>query len=130
GAYGGTVSAEEVFDAILCLLSAKSYTLRFAEDLEDVFPHVPFPADRGVFVRAAQLGARIRNIQTFDPAHPPGRLADPDFVRLSTAPTPGAGLAPSDPDGNRLTLCTDGSGQVEGLSNTLWSFEVSRYPVL
>jgi hypothetical protein len=130
GAYGVAVTADEVFDAILCLLSAQSYTLRFAEDLEDVFPHVPFPADHAVFVRAAQLGARIRAIQTFDPAHPPGRLADPSFVRLSTAPTPGAGLEPSDPEGDRLTLCADGSGQVDGLPAALWSFEVSGYPVL
>lgn len=130
GAYGVEVTAEDVFDAILCLLSAQSYTLRFAEDLEDVFPHVPFPADHAVFVRAAQLGARIRAVQTFDPVHPPVRLADPNFVRLSTAPTPGAGLEPSDPEGDRLTLCADGSGQVDGLPAELWSFEVSGYPVL
>jgi len=42
-AYGEAITAEDVFDAILCLLSATSFTLRFAEDLEDVFPHVPFP---------------------------------------------------------------------------------------
>ncbi len=130
GAYGVEVAAEDVFDTILCLLSAQRYTLRFAEDLEDVFPHVPFPADHAVFVRAAQLGARIRAVQTFDPAHPPGRLADPNFVRLSTAPTHGAGLEPSDPEGDRLTLCADGSGQVDGLPAALWSFEVSGYPVL
>lgn len=130
GGYGVPVTAEEVFDAILCLLSAQGYTLRFAEDLEDVFPHIPFPADHAVFLRAAQLGARLRAIQTFDPAHPPARIADPAFVRLATAPTPGAGLAPSAPEGDRLTLCADGSGQVEGLPNALWSFEVSGYPVL
>lgn len=129
-AYGVAVTPDEVFDAILCLLSARSYSLRFAEDLEDVFPHVPFPADHAVFVRAAQLGARLRAIQTFDPAQPPARNADPAFVRLATAPTPGAGLAPSDPEGDRLTICADGSGQVEGLPNALWSFEVSGYPVL
>ncbi len=42
-AYGEPVAAEDVFDAILTLLSATSYSLRFAEDLEDVFPHVPLP---------------------------------------------------------------------------------------
>ncbi|PKQ10737.1 MAG: hypothetical protein CVT70_18040 [Alphaproteobacteria bacterium HGW-Alphaproteobacteria-1] len=129
-AYGVAVTPEGVFDAILCLLSAQSYSLRFAEDLEDVFPHVPFPADHAVFVRAVQLGARIRAIQTFDPAHPPARCADPAFVRLATAPTPGGGLAPSAPEGDRMTLCADGSGQVEGLPAALWAFEVSGYPVL
>jgi len=130
GAYGVAVTPEEVFDTILCLLSAESYSLRFAEDLEDVFPHVPFPADHAIFVRAARLGTSLRRVQTFDPAHPPARNADPTFVRLVTAPTPGTGLAPSDPEGDRLTLCADGSGQVEGLPNALWSFEVSGYPVL
>ena len=41
--YGMNVTAEEVFDAILCFLSAESYTLRFAEDLEDQLPHIPLP---------------------------------------------------------------------------------------
>ena len=54
--YGAPVSAEDAFDAILALLSATSYTLRFAEDLEDVFPHVPFPGDYALFLEAAALG--------------------------------------------------------------------------
>jgi hypothetical protein len=130
GAYGVAVTAEEAFDIILCFLSAQNYSLIFAEDLEDVFPHVPFPAEHALFVRAAQLGARIRANQTFDTAHPPGRTADPNFARLATAPTAGAGLAPSEPDGYRVTLCADGSGQVEGLPPDVWLFTVSGYPVL
>ena len=34
-AYGTPVTPPQVFDAMLCLLSAASYTRRFAEDLED-----------------------------------------------------------------------------------------------
>ena len=130
GAYGVVITPEEVFDAILCLLSARSYTLQFSEDLEDVFPHVPFPADHAVFTQAANLGARIRAIQTFDPAHAPARIADPAFVRLATAPAAGAKLASLDPDGDRITLCDDGSGQVEGLPQAVWACEVSGYMVL
>src|SRR5262249_47408868 len=48
-AYGEPIAAEDAFDAMLCLLSAGSYTLRFAEDLEDVFPHVPFPFGHATF---------------------------------------------------------------------------------
>ena len=48
-AYGGAQTPEDIFDAILCLLSAQSYTYKFAEDLEDTFPHIPFPADPAVF---------------------------------------------------------------------------------
>lgn len=126
--YGETIAPEEVFDAILCLLSARSYTLRFAEDLEDTFPHVPFPAGHGVFQRAARLGARVRAIQTF--AQAPAALGDPVFVRLVTAPSPGSMLEAGEPDGACLTLCADGSGRVEGLPAALWDFEVSGYPVL
>lgn len=129
-AYGAAVTPEQVFDTILCLLSARSYTLRFAEDLEDVFPHVPFPADHAIFEQAAHLGARIRSVQTFDPAYALARSADHNFVRLAAAPTPGAGLSHPEPDGERLTLCDDDSGRVEGLPPELWSFEVSGYPVL
>jgi len=126
--YGVAVTAESVFDTILCLLSADGYTTRFAEDLEDVFPHVPFPADHGVFLRAAELGGRIREIETF--AQAPEALADSAFVRLDTPPTSDAECRPGEPDGTRLVLCADGSGEVTGLPEALWSFEVSGYPVL
>ena len=126
--YGVAVAPEEAFDAILCLLSARSYTLRFAEDLEDTFPHVPFPADHGTFVRAAQLGAQIRAIQTFTQV--PAALAALAFVSLAVAPNADAILNAGAPDGTRLTLCPDGSGRVEGLPAALWAFEVSGYPVL
>ncbi len=126
--YGAAVAPEDVFDAILCLLSAQLYTLRFAEDIEDVFPHVPFPAHFETFVRAARLGAEIRAVQTF--ARSPVGLADPGFVRLATAPKPAAVLDAREPDGPRLALCADGSGQVDGLPAQLWAFEVSGYPVL
>lgn len=126
--YGVVVAPEDVFDAILCLLSARSYTLRFAEDIEDVFPHVPFPAHHKTFARAARLGAEIQAVQTF--TRTPLGLAAPAFVRLATAPTPGAVLNAGEPDGSHLTLCADGSGHVDGLPTALWEFEVSGYPVL
>ena len=129
-AYGVAVQPEEVFDSILCLLSAATYALRFAEDLEDTFSHVPFPADHAVFEEAAALGSRIRAIQTFDPAAPPACIDDRAFVSLAAAPTPGEPFAPSEPAGTRITLCTDGSCRVEGLPPELWTFEVSGYPVL
>ncbi len=129
-AYGREVRPEAVFDAILCLLSARAYGLRFAEDLEDAFPYVPFPADGEVFDRAAALGARLRAIETFDPAFSPPPLADPGFVRLVSAPKAGVALAVREPEGDRLVLGADGSGAVEGLPPALWSFRVSGYPVL
>jgi len=59
------VSAQDTFDAILALLSATSYTLRFAEDLEDVFPHAAVPSDHALFLEAAALGGEIRAVETF-----------------------------------------------------------------
>ncbi len=129
-AYGTAVHPDQIFHVILCLLSARTYSLRFAEDLEDVFPHIPLPADPAVFQRAAALGERIRATQTFDGGALPAALADATFVRLLVAPTPGAGLTALPPDGARLTLCADGSGVVEGVPPRLWAFEVSGYPVL
>ena len=69
-AYGEPAAAEDVFDAILCLLSATSYTRRFAEDLEDVFPHIPFPARHAAFKDAVRIGGEIRAIETL--ARSPG----------------------------------------------------------
>lgn len=126
--YAHAVTAEETFDAILCLLSADSYTLLFAEDLEDGFPHIPFPAEHDIFVRAALIGAEIRQTETF--ARAPAILADPNFVQLATPPTAGAALHARDPDGTTLILCADGSGLVTNLPANIWEFEVSGYPVL
>ena len=77
--YGAPVTAEDAFDAILALLSATSYTLRFAEDLEDVFPHVPFPSNHTLFLEAATLGREIRAVETF--AQPPR----PEFLTPGVA---------------------------------------------
>ncbi|KPF82915.1 hypothetical protein IP78_03375 [Brevundimonas sp. AAP58] len=125
-AYGSEVTPEAVFDAILALLSATSYTTRFAEDLEDVFPHIPFPADRAVFDAAAAVGAEIRAIQTF--ARPPGAGYTKGLALAQTAPS--GKLRPIDPrdlDGVKLTLCEDGSGEIFPLPREVWDFAVSGY---
>ena len=123
-AYGKAVSAEQVFDAMLCLLSAKSYSLNFAEDLEDVFPHIPFPAAHKVFLEAAALGADIRAVQTF--ARPP-QLAfmPPNF---STEPK-GKIRAPVYADGS-FEFCEGGAGKIVGLSPDIWHYSVSGYELL
>jgi hypothetical protein len=125
--YGGVVNAEHVFDAILALLSATSYTLRFAEDLEDVFPHVPFPSDHAQFVGAAELGREIRAVETF--ARPPG----PEFLTRAVArvETEATGtLQASDWTDGEIFLCADGSGRVSGVSAAVWGFSVSGYRLL
>ena len=124
-AYGRAVAPGEVFDAILALLSATSYSLRFAEDLEDVFPHVPFPADRAVFESAVALGAQIRAIETF--ASSPGET----FATVARIETDPAGpLAASEWSDGGFFLCADGSGQVMNVPHAVWTFAVSGYRLL
>jgi predicted helicase len=126
-AYGEPIAAEEVFDAILCLLSAASYTRRFAEDLEDVFPHVPFPARYEIFLEAERVGRAIRAVETF--AREPGEAyRRPDFVRAVTEPR--GALGPVEYEGDVITLCQDGSGRITGLPQDVWNFAVSGYRIL
>lgn len=126
-AYHSVVTPEAVFDAILALLSATSYTLSFAEDLEDVFPHVPFPAERALFERAAQIGAAIREVQTFA-REPDLTFLPATLARLETAPT--APLSATDWNSGELRLCENGSGHVTGIPAAVWDFTVSGYRVL
>ncbi|MBK5104232.1 MAG: hypothetical protein JJE42_08290 [Burkholderiales bacterium] len=123
-AYGEPVASEDIFDAILCLLSATSYALRFAEDLEDVFPHVPFPARHEIFQDAVRIGREIRAVETF--AREPGEAhLRPGFVRVTNEPR-GALAAVEYADG-AITLCEDGTGKITGLPENVWNFSVSGY---
>jgi predicted helicase len=63
--YGYSVEAPEVFDFVVGVLSATSYSRRFASDLQDAFPHVPFPRDGAHFRFVAGIGARIRQLEAF-----------------------------------------------------------------
>lgn len=125
-AYGEDVVAEDAFDAVLCLLSATSYSLRFAEDLEDVFPHVPFPGRPEVFREAVRLGREIRAVETF--ARDPGEAYRPDgFVRVVTEPR--GVVAEVEFDAGEIVLCGDGTGRIVGISREVWEFAVSGYRV-
>lgn len=125
-AYGAAVTPEATFDAILCLLSAASYTTRFAEDLEDVFPHVPFPAGYADFVDAARIGAEIRAIETF--ARPPADRFLRGLARAETAPADVLGAVEWRDGG--IVLCADGSGRIGNIPENVWDFAVSGYRVL
>jgi predicted helicase len=129
-AYHAPVDPQAVFDAILALLSASSYTLRFAEDLEDVFPHVPFPAKRALFDDAAAIGKQIREVETF--ARPPApEWLTAQIARVETAPHgPLAEIGPGSWDEGELILCENGSGKISGIPAAVWQFSVSGYPVL
>jgi Type ISP C-terminal specificity domain/N-6 DNA Methylase len=123
-AYGKRITPTQVFDCMLCLLSAKSYTLNFAEDLEDVFPHIPFPAQHKTFLEAAALGAEIRSVETF--ARPP----EVQFIPKSFATAPkGKIKSPAYEDGS-FDFCEHGAGKLSGIPQEVWDYSVSGYPLL
>lgn len=126
-AYGEPVSPEALFDAILALLSASSYTVRFAEDLEDTFPHIPFPADPDLFRQAAAIGKNIREVETFA-REPAPEFRPKDFCRLRSEATGLVGLHEGE-DGE-WRFCADGAGRFDGLPPRVWEFAVSGYRVL
>jgi hypothetical protein len=126
-AYGKDITPTQVFDCMLCLLSAKSYSLDFAEDLEDVFPHIPFPAQHKVFLEAAALGEQIRAVETF--SRPPS----PEFLpvnrcRFSTPPK-GKIISPTYADGS-FEFCENGAGKATGIPAEVWHYSVSGYELL
>ena len=124
-AYGRAIVPEAVFDYLLAFLTARDYALRFAEDLEDTFPHAAFPADHALFADGAALGGEIRALESF--ARPPQDMPA-DFVRLDTRPS--GSVARNEPEGETLALCADGSGLVGGLPQPVWRYAVSGYRLL
>ncbi|MES2097277.1 MAG: type ISP restriction/modification enzyme [Pseudomonadota bacterium] len=128
-AYGQHVAPEDAFDAILALLSATSYTRRFAEDLEDVFPHIPFPANHAVLMRAVTAGREIRAVETFARA-PEARFRPAAFFRLATETAAEDVVGAVTMRDGEIVLCPDGRGRIIGIPEAVWSFAVSGYRVL
>lgn len=131
-AYGAPQTPEDIFDAILGLLSAKSYTVRFAEDLEDVFPHIPFPADPAVFAQAVQIGREIRALEAFE-REPAAAYRPKDFCRIVGTPDDDTVIADIGYSDGTLSLWKGGRVVVPaftGLPEAVWSFSVSGYRVL
>lgn len=132
-AYGRPVVPIDIFDTVLGLLSASSYTTRFAFDLEDNFPHIPFPADPAVFDIAARLGARIRALEGFGPAPGAGfrsaRLVGRPSGATLDVPSSQRAFAGTGPAGS-IALLRDRSLCIAGVTERVWRFEISGYPVL
>jgi hypothetical protein len=95
--------------------------------LEDVFPHIPFPAQFPVFSDTVRIGREIRLVETFA-REPGGAYRQPGFARVETQPR---GVVASVEYANgAIALCADGSGRITGIPQQVWDFSVSRYPVL
>jgi hypothetical protein len=128
-AYGDAPAAQDVFDAVLALLSATTYTTRFAHDLEDDFPHIPFPSDHAIFREAVEIGARIRVLEGFQGPPSPefrrARLEGASEGRELAIPTPAHAYGEG-----TIFLQGDHSFRVTGVSQRAWEFSVSGYHVL
>ena len=127
-AYGKEVDSEAVFDTILALLSASSYAIRFACEIENNFPHVPFPANPCVFFEAAKLGARIRALQTFSyvpqAAFRNARIEGKASQQILDVPAPRRAFF-GDPGAKMLALRADHSIVITNVSERAWRFGVS-----
>jgi hypothetical protein len=110
----------------LCLLRQR-HTACFAEDLEDVFPHVPIPARLRVFQDAVRIGREIRFVEAFSRA-PGDAYVQPSFIRLETQPR--GAVAAVEYESGSIVLCAGGSGRITGLPSPVWDFSVSGYRVL
>lgn len=132
-AYGEEVAAQSAFDAVLALLSATSYTTRFAHDLEDEFPHIPFPSGASAFREAERIGGRIRLLQTFQERPAEGfrraRLEGQATGAVLAVPTPANAFSAIGGEGT-LYLTGDRSLRLSGISARAWTFSVSGYQVL
>ena len=131
-AYGAAQTPEDVFDAILCLLSARSYTRLFAEDLEDTFPHIPFPADPQVFAHAVAIGRAIRGLEAFQ-REPAEAFRPIDFCRIVGEPDETTRAGSVRYEDGTLHVWTHGDAAAPGftgLPQAVWEFSVSGYRVL
>lgn len=133
-AYRRQVAPEEAFDAVAALLSATGYTARFAWDLEEAFPHVPFPADPATFAAAARIGAEIRAVESFGrdpaPAFRTARLLGRATGLLLAVPKPATAYLEDGTGTGFIPLQADQSLRLAGLSTRAWGFGVSGYRVL
>lgn len=133
-AYARRLRPEDVFHAIAALLSATSYTRRFAWDLEEAFPHIPFPQDRAVFEQAARIGAEIAALETFArqpaAAFRTARLAGKATGTTLQVPPIGRAFLPDGSGNGAIPLQHDGSLRLAGVPERAFAFGVSGYRVL
>jgi Type ISP C-terminal specificity domain len=118
---------------MLALLSARSYTTTFAHDLEDDFPHVPFPALHADFAEAARIGSRIRALEGYislpEARYRLARLDGDGLGKVLEVPTPRNAWTGDDGMG-AVALTPDQALRMTNVSEAVWKFAVSGYPLL
>jgi hypothetical protein len=119
--YGFSVAAPELMAYCYAVLSAPSYTRRFADELRTPGPRVPLPGDEATFRRGVSLGESLLRVHTYRRVRPSAaRVVDeldsayPDAYRY-------------DADRERLWLA---GGCVGPVGREAWAYSVSGYAVV
>ena len=119
--YGFAVGAPELMAYCYALLSAPSYTRRFAEELRTPGPRVPVLVDAETFRRGVALGEQLIGIHTYRHVKQ-GRAAVLDKIGRQY-PAPYAYAACS-----QCVLL--GGGRIGPVSQAVWDYAVSGYRVV
>ncbi len=119
--YAVDVEPEQLMAYCYAVLSAPSYTRRFAEELRTPGPRVPLPPDRATFARGVRLGESLLAVHTYR-STAPGRARVVSEIG-TTLPTR-FGY-----DAAQYTVWL-GEGCVAPVSENEWAFSVSGYRVL
>ena len=119
--YGREISAPELMAYCYAVLSAPSYTRRFAEELRTPGPRVPLPLEAASFQRGVTLGQELLAIHTY-------QRVTPGAARLLRET--GKGL----PLDFGYETATDslwlGDGRIGPVSDEVWAYSVSGYRVV
>lgn len=65
---GETIVPLELFDYIYAVLHSPSYRERYREFLKTDFPRIPYPSDKAMYHRLAELGSRLRRLHLMEDA--------------------------------------------------------------
>lgn len=141
-AYGGDVSAEDLFAYIVAVAAHPAFTARFQDDLSTPGLHIPLTVKPNIFAEAAELGRTIIWLHTFGERmadENKGRPTGPPRLPQTRRPTiPGTGEIPSNPAAMPDTVAYDaakkrlliGTGYIENVEPAVWRYEVSGKQVL
>lgn len=128
-AYGGPVSAEELFAYAYAVLASPAYTDSFSEELAIPGPRLPITRDPDLFRRGAELGRSLIHLHTYGERFAPegGKTEIPQGRARYEKPIP------ETPEGYPEDYTYDedtetlrvGEGEFRPVSREVWEYEVS-----
>lgn len=120
--WGLEITPEQLFAYCYGVLAWEGYSLRFARELVQSFPRVPFPRDYGLFQEGAALGQRLIDWHSFRERYP----GDGSITLQGT----GTAMEKCvyDPQTRRLAVAAE--TYAAPVSPDAWGYVVSGYEVL